>query len=85
MIRIRENPEFLLIRPLLHRLPVSADLFCVENIELGLLSLEQESWNKLITPSIVEGEDGNVITGDPLIDEMERRLAKGESLDELLK
>lgn len=61
------------------------DLFDPSNIELALMLLPTEAWDKMNEPQIVENEDGTFTTGDKFFDEFENALARGEQLEDVLK
>lgn len=66
-------------------LPSPDDLFDLDNIELALLSLPGDVWQKVQEPTILKRDDGTYHTGDAFFDQMENALAEGEDIHELIR
>ena len=82
--KARSNPAFALVSPLLKR-EIKGELFDPENIELALMLLPQEAWDKINEPQVIENDDGTYTTGDDFFDSFEEALARGENLEDVLK
>lgn len=65
-------------------LPYPKDLYCLENIELALLCLDDETWLKVEGSRIVAKDDDTFRTGDPFFDELEELISSGSSIDDVL-
>lgn len=65
-------------------LPSKTDWLDPENIELGLLRLPPQQWQKEEDQGIIKRDDDTYITGDPFFDEMEAALSQGDNLDGIL-
>jgi len=65
-------------------LPYPNDLYSIENIELALLCLDDETWLKVEGERIVTRDDDTFRTGDPFFDELEELISSGSSIDDVL-
>lgn len=65
-------------------MPNTEDLFDPENLELALMLLPQDAFDKMTEPRMVENEDGTWNTGDPFFDALEQALARGESINDVI-
>ena len=54
-------------------LPTEPDMCIADMFQLALMRLDDEEWDSYTANKLVNS-DGPVVTGDPLIDELEREL-----------
>ena len=87
---LRTSPQWRLLQlnlpPLLPSSvePLSPNLCSADIYERALLTLEAKEWDSIEAVNLqaqIANEDGPVVTGDPIVDELERKLweAKGKN------
>jgi len=84
--RERTQGEYALLYPHLIKLPLPypKDLYCIDNIELALLCLDDDTWLKVEAERIVTRDDDTFRTGDPFFDELEEMISSGSNIDAVL-
>ena len=86
--KMRERPEFSLLRSCLPPIPRSEHNPCLPNLspadwtEAALLRLDDDDWKAFMMP-LLPTDGGPVETGDSVVDAWERQLLSGASDDDI--
>lgn len=66
------------------QLPNQRDLYSKENIEFALLTLDDESWDRIIKETLIN-EQIELNSNDEFINQMEQALKEGEDFNAILQ
>ena len=66
------------------QLPNQRDLYAKENVEFALLTLDNESWDRIIKETLIN-EQMELNSNDEFINQMEQALKEGEDFNAILQ
>lgn len=66
------------------QLPNQRDLYAKENVEFALLTLDNESWDRIIKETLIN-EQIELNSNDEFINQMEQALREGEDFNAILQ